>query len=152
MYGSENIDASNQISTYLAIDALCQHPGFASRKMGDGKPLAHHLALWEEWAYDWLKARSLSGLFVELGADYWIRTWPNIFNLLDLPSSERVRQRARMFVDIAMVEAEQVSIAGVRSGQKSRAKNDALTSNMCVICDVRVCMGVWAEAPPHTES
>ena len=59
----------------------------------------------------------MSGLFVELGADYWVRTWPNIFNLLDLPSSERVRQRAKMFIDIAMVEAEQVSIAGVRSGK-----------------------------------
>ena len=56
MYGSENIDASNQISTYLAIDALCQHPDYASRKMSDGKPLTHQLVLWEQWAYGWLKA------------------------------------------------------------------------------------------------
>ena len=50
-----------------------------------------------------------TGLFVELGADYWARTWPNIFNLYDLPSSQRVRTRAKMFIDIAMVEAEQAS-------------------------------------------
>jgi hypothetical protein len=49
-----------------------------------------------------------------------------MFNLLDLPSSDRVRQRAKMVVDIAMVEAEQVSINGVRGGQKSRSKKDDL--------------------------
>jgi hypothetical protein len=32
-----------------------------------------------------------------------------------------------MFIDIAQVEAEQVAINGVRTGQKSRAKNDAIT-------------------------
>ena len=62
-----------------------------------------------------------------MAGDYWARTWPNILNLLDLPSSARVRQRARMFIDIAMVEAEQAAVNGVRTGQKSRAKNDALT-------------------------
>ncbi len=62
-----------------------------------------------------------------MAGDYWARTWPNILNLLDLPSSVRVRQRARMFIDIAMVEAEQAAVNGVRTGQKSRAKNDALT-------------------------
>ena len=63
----------------------------------------------------------------EMAGDYWARTWPNILNLLDLPSSARVRQRARMFIDIAQVEAEQAAVNGVRTGQKSRAKNDALT-------------------------
>lgn len=130
MYGSENIDASNQISVYLAVDALCQHPEFASKIMPDGKPLSENLKAWEQWAYDWLKARATGGLFVELGADYWGRTWPNILNLLDLPSSSRVRQRAKMFIDIAQVESEQAAVNGVRTGQKSRAKNDAITECM----------------------
>jgi hypothetical protein len=130
LYSSENIDTSIQISVYLAADALCQHPEYASKQMPDGKLLSETLKLWEQWAYDWLKARATGGLFVELGADYWGRTWPNILNLLDLPSSARVRQRARMFVDIAQVEAEQLSVNGVRTGQKSRAKNDAITECM----------------------
>ena len=67
--------------------------------------------------------KATRGLFSELGSTgYWSRTWPNILNLADLPSSERVRLRAKMFIDIAMVEAEQASIAGVRAGQKSRCK------------------------------
>ena len=130
MYGSENIDASNQISVYLAIDALCQHQEWATKITPDGKPLSEDLKAWEQWAYDWLEARATGELFVELGADYWSRTWPNILNLLDLPSSVRVRQRAKMFIDIAQVEAEQAAVNGVRTGQKSRAKNDGLTSHV----------------------
>ena len=43
-----------------------------------------------------------------------------------------------MFVDIAIMEAEQASIGGLRTGQKSRAKNDALTANMypCMMPDL----------------
>ena len=47
-----------------------------------------------------------------------------MINLLDLPLSERVGQRDKMFIDIAMVEAEQFAINGVRGGQKSRNKKD----------------------------
>ena len=50
-----------------------------------------------------------------------------MINLLDLPLSERVRQRAKMFIDIAMVEAEQFAINGVQGGQKNRSKKDDLS-------------------------
>ena len=91
LYSSENIDTSNQMavctlrpshriaesclakkspqlrdgcSPDLAIDALCQHPEWASKIMPDGKPLSEDLKAWEQWAYDWLKARATAGLFV----------------------------------------------------------------------------------------
>ena len=97
---------------------------------GPGKSIGtvqeHYLA-WEKFFYAQLKERATRGVFVELASNnYWYRTWPCMFNLLDLPSSQRVRQRAKMFVDIAMVEAEQVAINGVRGGQKSRSKKDDL--------------------------
>jgi hypothetical protein len=44
---------------------------------------------------------------------------------LDLPLSARVKQRAKMFVDLAVVEAEQASIRGVRGGVKARSKKDS---------------------------
>jgi hypothetical protein len=56
---------------------------------------------------------------------YWYRTWPAVLNLLDLPLSARVKQRAKMFVDLAVVEAEQASIRGVRGGVKARSKKDS---------------------------
>ena len=43
-------------------DALCQHPEWASKIMPDGKPLSEDLKAWEQWAYDWLKARATAGL------------------------------------------------------------------------------------------
>ena len=49
-----------------------------------------------------------------------------MLNLLDLPLSARVKQRAKMFVDLALVEAEQASIGGVRGGVKARSKKDDL--------------------------
>ena len=52
------------LSADLAIDALCQHPEWASKIMPDGKPLSEDLKAWEQWAYDWLKARATAGLFV----------------------------------------------------------------------------------------
>ena len=83
----------------------------------------------------------------ELGSTgYWSRTWPNILNLVDLPTSARVRTRAKMFVDIAMVEAEQASIAGVRAGQKSRCKkggfshSEGLTHSFYTSCTPQLCV------------
>eukprot|EP01043_Picozoa_sp_COSAG02_P010551 COSAG02_NODE_372_length_23640_cov_210.100463_20_plen_340_part_00 len=74
--------------------------------------------------YEWLKWTAINGLFRELGSAYWPRTWETVFNLFDLSISSRVRTRAKMFIDIALVESQQASIAGVRGGEKSRAKRD----------------------------
>ena len=120
---SENIDSSAQVTTYIALDVLSALPSYAGLKMADGATVREHYSKWEAFEYSWLKVKARTGVFTELGSTgYWSRTWPNIFNLHDLPSSQRVRMRAKMFIDIAMVEAEQSSVAGVRAGQKSRAK------------------------------
>lgn len=148
MFGSENIDSSQQVrilfqhllgilredkmgwltsgamgqvTTYLALDVLAQIN--RSLTFADGDSVITHLARWENYMYGWIKHKATAGLFSELGSTgYWSRTWPNLFNLVDLPTSERIRRRAKMYVDVAMAEAEQSSIAGVRAGSKSRAK------------------------------
>ena len=56
-------------------------------------------------------------------ASHRYRTYPAIFNLADF-GSPRVRQRAKMFLDLAMLEGEQLDIAGYRGGAKMRAKKD----------------------------
>ena len=118
--------SSSQVTTYIALDVLNQID--STMKFADGETVKTHLERWEVYIYAWIKHKATSGLFSELGSTgYWSRTWPNVLNLADLPSSARVRQRAKMYIDIAMVEAEQAAVNGVRTGQKSRAKNDALT-------------------------
>lgn len=131
MWGSENIDTSDQATIYLALDALARLPGYRNKTLPDGRAPVVHLAEWEAFWYQWLKARATGGLFVELASTgHWARTWPNMLNLVDLPTSDRVKKRAKMFVDLAMLEAEQASIAGIRGGQKSWAKRDDVTANM----------------------
>ena len=89
------------------------------------KTVAGIAAQWDAFVCAWLEARATTGLWIEIGSNsYWYRTWPAVLNLLDLPLSRRVRQRARMFVDLAVVEAEQASIRGVRGGIKARSKKD----------------------------
>ena len=61
---AEQVLIPTLFSADLAIDALCQHPEWASKIMPDGKPLSEDLKAWEQWAYDWLKARATAGLFV----------------------------------------------------------------------------------------
>ena len=81
-------------------------------------------AEWDTFFYNKLKDQALSGLFSENGSpNYWYRTWPAIFNLADLGSA-RVRQRAKMFIDLAFVEGESLQVGGFRAGAKMRAKKD----------------------------
>eukprot|EP01048_Picozoa_sp_COSAG05_P009318 COSAG05_NODE_757_length_7492_cov_8.402543_5_plen_92_part_00 len=81
-------------------------------------------AEWDQFFYNKLKDQALSGLFSENGSpNYWYRTWPAIFNLADL-GSPRVRQRAKMFIDLAFIEGESLQVGGYRAGAKMRAKKD----------------------------
>jgi hypothetical protein len=79
---------------------------------------------WDLFFYNKLKDQALSGLFSENGSpNYWYRTWPAIFNLVDL-GSVRVQQRAKMFIDLAFVEGESLQVGGFRAGAKMRSKKD----------------------------
>ena len=81
-------------------------------------------AAWEDFTYRWLGARATQGLFDELGSSgYWTRTWPCVFALhtLSAPGS-RVHKRAKMFLDLALLESELSSMGLLRAGQKSRDK------------------------------
>ena len=44
-WASENIDTSNQVSVYIALDALAQHPEYLT--LENGRTIAHELSLWD---------------------------------------------------------------------------------------------------------
>ena len=112
-FGSENRDAVEQTSCYHAAETLAQDPTYATKAVPGNMTVTELASSWEGFIYEWLSEHARRGIFVELGStNYWYRTWPAVLNLLDLPQSRRVLQRAKMFVDIAMVEAEQSSING----------------------------------------
>ena len=120
---SENVDTSRRTTCYFLAQTLALDANYSRRVLSDGLTVNEHYAGWEAFFYVWLGVRATHGQFVELSStSYWHRTWPCIMNLADLPISSRVRKRAKMFVDIAMITAEQGSIGGVKAGQKSRCK------------------------------
>lgn len=124
LHDSENIDSVRHTGCFLGSQTLALHPDYANRTLPDGRTISETAVAWEAFTYSWLKLKALNGFFSELGSSgYWTRTWPCLWALHTLsPVGSRVEQRAKMFIDLAMLEAELASIAGVRAGQKSRDK------------------------------
>eukprot|EP01052_Picozoa_sp_SAG31_P003699 SAG31_NODE_145_length_22612_cov_5.938169_18_plen_513_part_00 len=121
---SENIDTVRHTGCTFGSATLALFPDTANHTLPDKTTVYETAVAWEEFMWKWLKSQALHGFFDELGSSgYWTRTWPCVWNLhtLSEPSS-RIHQRAKMFIDLAMVEAELASINGVRAGQKSRDK------------------------------
>ena len=120
---SENHDSSRRVVRYFASQTLAHDPKYAHRVLPSGKSVTEERDAWEKWWYTWLGERATHGLLLEFAStSYWHRTWPCIFDLTDLPESSRVAQRAKMFIDIGMVQAAQHQIGGVDGGVKSRCK------------------------------
>ena len=68
-------------------------------------------------------------MWVELGSsNYEYKTYRGLFLLLDFAEDPVVAARARMLMDLAMIEIEQISLSGLRGGSKSRAKDGGLDS------------------------
>ena len=124
LHDSENIDTVRHTGCSFGSATLALFPEYASRILPDNTTVAETADAWEAFSYAWLEAKALHGFFDELGSSgYWTRTWPCIFDLYTLSApASRVRKRAKMFIDLAMLEAELSSITGVRAGQKSRDK------------------------------
>ena len=124
LHDSENIDTVRHTGCYFGSATLALFPEFANLTLPDNTTIYETALAWENFSYKWLKAKALNGFFDELGSSgYWTRTWPGVFALHTLTQPEsRVHKRAKMFIDLAMMEAELSSIAGVRAGQKSRDK------------------------------
>jgi hypothetical protein len=135
--GSENLDIDFKTSSYLGLATLAKDPEYANQRLAPakiriGNHSSHTTALtvaqaaeaWEEYFYIWLRDHAVSGIFTELGSpNYWYRTWPAVFNLVDM-GSPRIRQRAKMFLDLATLDGEQMAVNGFRGGAKMRAKKD----------------------------
>lgn len=121
---SENIDTVRHTACYFASDTLCKYSQYANETLADGKTVCETASLWEAYLYNWLKQQAINGFFDELGSSgYWYRTWPCLWDMHHLSDpGSRLRKRAKMFLDLAFLEAELASIGGVRAGQKSRDK------------------------------
>jgi hypothetical protein len=117
------------VRAYLSLSVLNGDPEYRLRRFKAGDTVAQRYEAWGRFLHRFLKDWALHGLWIELGStNYEYRTYSAMLNLVDLAPHKAVRQRARMFLDLALIEIEQISISGLRGGSKSRAKDGGLSS------------------------
>ena len=120
MWGTENQDIRMRPYVYLALSALCRNPDYAGKTIA-GKSLAQWLGIMGGGMKHYLKDRVLTGLWIEPGSHYAHITFDVMIDLREAAPDPDVRQLAKMFLDLALIEDEQLSVNGVRGGARSRA-------------------------------
>ena len=114
---------------YLILQVLNSDPKYRDRKFKTGDTVAQRYERFTRFFQRGLKEWALHGMWVELGStSYEYKTYRGLFLLLDFASDPGVAARARMLMDLALIEIEQVSLSGLRGGSKSRAKDGGLDS------------------------
>ena len=114
---------------YLILQVLNSDPRFANRKFKTGDTVAERFERFTRFFRRGLKEWALHGMWVELGStSYEYKTYRGLFLLLDFARDPVVAARARMLMDLALIEIEQISLSGLRGGSKSRAKDGGLDS------------------------
>ncbi|MHC4248484.1 MAG: HEAT repeat domain-containing protein [Planctomycetota bacterium] len=114
---------------YLILQSLNSDPRYRNRIFKTGDTVAQRYERFTQFFRRGLKEWALHGMWVELGSsNYEYKTYRGLYLLLDFATDPVVAARARMLMDLAMVEIEQISLSGLRGGSKSRAKDGGLDS------------------------
>jgi len=114
---------------YLILQSLNNDPAYRDRRFKTGDTVAQRYERFTRFFRRGLKEWALHGMWVELGSsNYEYKTYRGLYLLLDFATDPVVAARARMLMDLAMVEIEQISLSGLRGGSKSRAKDGGLDS------------------------
>ena len=120
--GTENHHATfGPLTWYLYLGYLKQDPEYAQRELYDGKTVTQWCDAWADYWKQWLEARALNGLWIEMGASYAKYSYSGILALYVGAEDPQVRQRAEMFLDLSFIEEAQISYGNMRGGSKSRA-------------------------------
>jgi len=114
---------------YLILQSLKDDPAYRDRKFETGDTVSRRYEKFTEFFRRGLREWALHGMWVELGSsNYEYKTYRGLFLLLDFATDPVVATRAKMFMDLALIEIEQISLSGLRGGSKSRAKDGGLDS------------------------
>jgi len=114
---------------YLILQSLNNDPRYRNKTFKTGDTVAQRYERFTRFFRRGLKEWALHGMWVELGSsNYEYKTYRGLYLLLDFATDPVVAARARMLMDLAMIEIEQISLSGLRGGSKSRAKDGGLDS------------------------
>ncbi len=75
---------------------------------------------------EYLKDRVLAGMWIELGGHYAHITFEGMIDLYEAAPDPEVA-RAKMFLDLALIEDEQISVNGMRGSQEPGVVNGSTT-------------------------
>jgi len=115
--------------SYLALELLKDDPKYKNRKFSQGDTVQERYEYWRTTFTEHLEHWVANGLWDELGSsNYEYHTFPSYLNLAELSADKDISRLANMFMDIALVEAAQQEICGIRGGTKARAKRGGLGS------------------------
>lgn len=128
MWGTENHDVRRKPWVYLATAVLRRDPAYASRVTG-GHTVDQWFALMKDFMPQYMRDRVLTGLWIEPGGHYAHITYKMMIHLYNAAPDPEVRQQAKMFLDLALIEDEQISVNGLRGGARSRTAAMAPTTN-----------------------
>jgi hypothetical protein len=118
-WGTENHDVRRKPWTYLALSALRNDPAYSGKSVG-GHTVTEWYGLMNDFMKVYLKDRVLAGMWLEPGGHYAHHTFEVLISLYDAAPDPEIRQRAKMFLDLALIEDEQISVNGYRAGARSR--------------------------------
>ena len=117
----------SEANQYLILQVLKDDPAFANRKFKTGDTVSERYSAFTDFLRRGLKSLALHGMWSELGSsNYEHKTYRGLLALIEYATDPVVAARARMFMDLAMVEIEQISLSGLRGGSKTRAKDGGL--------------------------
>lgn len=116
-----------RLQDFLACSVLKDDPGYSDKTLVAGDTIPERYEAYVRFYREAVKQWALYGIQYQLGSSaYTYKTYPHYFNLLELAPDPVIRQRTRMYIDLAMVESAQISISGLRGGTKGRAKRGGL--------------------------
>lgn len=127
---THNGPMSYETKAYLDLIALNGDPEFARRAFKNGDTVAERYEHYTRWWRRGLKDMALYGMWGELGSsNYESKTFKALMRLVEFATDPVVSQRAKMFMDLALIEIAQISISDLRGGSKTRAKDGGLSSD-----------------------
>ncbi len=115
-------------NSYLILQTLLGDPKFKERRFMAGDTVEERYDAYNQFYQRGIKQWALHGLWIELGSsNYEYKTYRGLLNLVEFATDPIVSARAKMYMDLSMVEIEQISLSGLRGGgSKSRAKDGGL--------------------------
>jgi hypothetical protein len=116
-----------RIRDYLVLSVLKDDPAYRDKTLVAGDTIQERYEAYIRFYREALKHWALYGIQYQLGSSaYTYKTYPHYFNLIELSPDPIIRQRARMYMDLVLIESAQISISGLRGGTKGRAKRGGL--------------------------